>query len=225
MFLCVNPSLKLYLSIAWLLASARIAVAALLPTILCLHRSALQYYLGKMAGERERRRPSNVFSYFSAIIVLFGCLSLGLNLHISREINLGNVQQFLMDSFTESFQAGFPQLGGYDGDEESPWGNLEDQDGGHRLSGLNCDAYGGPSEDAAQEMVYWRDIPSDSLYESPFKRKHGPKQYLTFEPDQGGWNNIRMVSTEVFSCLGRSHVKPIRSTCAMRSRERVWKQS
>jgi hypothetical protein len=34
-------------------------------------------------------------------------------------------------------------------------------------AGLNCKDYGGPSFDAAQEMVYWHDIPSDSLYVSP----------------------------------------------------------
>ena len=133
---------------------------------------------------------SSVFSYFSAMIILFGCLSLGLNLHIAQEINLGNVQQFLLDSFTE---AGFGQLqyGDNNGnDDEATW--QQENNNGHSLSGLNCDAYGGPSEEAAQEMVYWRDIPSDAAYVSPFKRRTGPKQYLTFEPDQGGWNNIRM---------------------------------
>ena len=29
------------------------------------------------------------------------------------------------------------------------------------LAGLSCDEYGGPSNDLAQEMVYWQDIPSD----------------------------------------------------------------
>ncbi len=59
------------------------------------------------------------------------------------------------------------------------------------LVGLNCDVYGGPSEDIAKEMVYWEDIPSDSLYVSQFKRS-GITQYLTFEPDGAGWNNVRM---------------------------------
>lgn len=63
----------------------------------------------------------------------------------------------------------------------------------HRLAGLTCDKYGGPDEEAAQEMVYWEDIPSDAEWISPFHTKHrnGPTQYLTFEPDRGGWNNIR----------------------------------
>ena len=58
----------------------------------------------------------------------------------------------------------------------------------HKLAGLNCDAHGGPSNDLAQEMVYWEDIPSDSKFQSKFKR---PGQYMTFESDHGGWNNVR----------------------------------
>jgi hypothetical protein len=61
----------------------------------------------------------------------------------------------------------------------------------HRSAGLNCDNWGGPSHDAAQEMVYWEDIPSDERFASPFHQSNGPTQYLTFEPDGGGWNNIR----------------------------------
>jgi hypothetical protein len=34
-------------------------------------------------------------------------------------------------------------------------------DNDNALAGLSCDAYGGPSNDVAQEMVYWKDIPSD----------------------------------------------------------------
>ena len=62
-----------------------------------------------------------------------------------------------------------------------------------RIAGLNCDKFSGPSPQEAQEMVYWEDIPSDSEWISPFHSKHrnGPPQYLTFEPDLGGWNNIR----------------------------------
>ena len=75
----------------------------------------------------------------------------------------------------------------------------------HQLAGLNCDSHGGPPHDVAQEMVYWEDIPEDTKYISPF-RKQTP-QYMTFEPDRGGWNNIRMAmvrkccgSTSVYSC-------------------------
>lgn len=60
---------------------------------------------------------------------------------------------------------------------------------GHKLAGLRCEAYGGPSDEIAQQMVYWSDIPSDAKVSSPFRDKN---KFLTFEPDHGGWNNIRM---------------------------------
>jgi hypothetical protein len=60
----------------------------------------------------------------------------------------------------------------------------------YSLAGLSCEKYGGPAPDIAQEMVYWEDIASDNQHVSPLKRK-GVSQYLTFEPDKGGWNNIR----------------------------------
>ena len=59
----------------------------------------------------------------------------------------------------------------------------------HTIAGLNCEAFGGPSNDIAKEMIYWSDIPEDSLVLSPF---YDEDKYLTFEPDHGGWNNIRM---------------------------------
>jgi hypothetical protein len=58
--------------------------------------------------------------------------------------------------------------------------------GGHNLAGLYCEAYGGPPQQEAEEMVYWEDIPSDNKWISPFKQS-SITQYLTFEPDGGGW--------------------------------------
>ena len=53
----------------------------------------------------------------------------------------------------------------------------------HEISGLTCDAYGGPSDEIASQMVYWSDIPSDSNHVSPFQKKDGKTgvQYMTFE--------------------------------------------
>ena len=80
------------------------------------------------------------------------------------------------------------------------------------LAGLSCHAHGGPFEQQeADEMVYWRNIPSDELYVSPLRttftttsssssisntndyhiaaagqqRGQQRRQYLTFEPDGG----------------------------------------
>ena len=54
------------------------------------------------------------------------------------------------------------------------------------LAGLNCEPFGGPSNEIAQEMVYWEDIPSDANWRSPFYSPDKTR-YLTFEPDAGGW--------------------------------------
>ncbi|KAJ8604112.1 hypothetical protein CTAYLR_001779 [Chrysophaeum taylorii] len=43
------------------------------------------------------------------------------------------------------------------------------------------------------ELIYWRDVPADrALERAPYKRPGGEEQFLTFEYDAGGWNNIRM---------------------------------
>lgn len=90
----------------------------------------------------------------------------------------------------------------------------DNQDSFMKLATLDCKAYGGPSEEAAQEMVYWQDIPTDSAYAPPFfeiHRKGTEKKYLTFEPDGGGWNNIRMAMESTIAlavAMGRTLVMP-----------------
>jgi len=84
----------------------------------------------------------------------------------------------------------------------------------HPVAGLDCAQHGGPMErENAKEMVYWRDIPSDNSWTSPFKKSSvsGPRQYLSFEPDGGGWNNIRMSMETVLTmaiAMGRVLVLP-----------------
>lgn len=76
------------------------------------------------------------------------------------------------------------------------------------LAGLDCTAFGGPSNDIAAEMVYWSDVPSDNAHVSPF---YSPELYMTFEPDGGGWNNIRMAMETVLAmahAMGRTLVLP-----------------
>ena len=67
----------------------------------------------------------------------------------------------------------------------------------HPVGGLSCKAHGGPDETADADsrevvsgMTYWRDIPMDSSWKSPLTSD--PRKFLTFEPDEGGYNNIRM---------------------------------
>jgi hypothetical protein len=54
------------------------------------------------------------------------------------------------------------------------------------LAGLSCNDFGGPTE--TDHMVYWRNIPADETFVSPF-RSEGRRQYLTFEPDGGKQEN------------------------------------
>ena len=81
----------------------------------------------------------------------------------------------------------------------------------HNIAGLSCQAYyPSLSKEAVQDMVYWRDIPSDAAYKSPF---YDENKYLTFQPDDGGWNNIRMgMETVVLMAhaMGRTLVLPPR---------------
>eukprot|EP00956_Cyclotella_meneghiniana_P004352 scaffold5312_cov71-Cyclotella_meneghiniana.AAC.6 len=82
---------------------------------------------------------------------------------------------------------------------------------GHDLAGLTCADHGGPTDEIAQEMVYWEDIPSDSKFKSPIGTNDTVKKYLTFEPDGGGFNNIRMALETIVvmaHAMGRTLVMP-----------------
>jgi len=91
-----------------------------------------------------------------------------------------------------------------------------------KLSQLSCAKYGGPSDAAASEMVYWEDIEIDAKFISPFKRKD-TTQYLTFEPDLAGFNNVRMGVETVVAlahAMGKTLVvPPDRTIWAMDSAE------
>ena len=73
----------------------------------------------------------------------------------------------------------------------------------HRVAGLSCQPHGGPSDEHAAEMIYWRDIPADATFTSPFQNTGPSPKYLTFEPDEGGFNNVR-IATETAIALAIS---------------------
>jgi len=63
------------------------------------------------------------------------------------------------------------------------------------------------------EIIYWRVVPGDADYESPITPHHDNHhdRYLTFEYDQGGWNNARMgieCLIVVAHAMGRTLVVP-----------------
>ncbi|KAL9183369.1 hypothetical protein ACHAXT_005156 [Thalassiosira profunda] len=81
----------------------------------------------------------------------------------------------------------------------------------HDIAGLHCADHGGPSDDVAAEMVYWKDIPSDAAFKSPIGNEPGKRKYLTFEPDGGGFNNARMSMETIVlmsHAMGRTLVLP-----------------
>jgi hypothetical protein len=66
-------------------------------------------------------------------------------------------------------------------------------------------------------VIYWKSIPSDKKWVSPFKDVGPKRKFLTFEPDHGGWNNIRMAfeSTLLVAAAGGR-------TLVMQPRQRMY---
>lgn len=77
----------------------------------------------------------------------------------------------------------------------SPWpiDRVEITDTSHvhdsRHAKLECEGGDG----SEQELVYWHgENEDDDNWRSPWKPADGSRQYVTFESDNGGWNNVRM---------------------------------
>jgi hypothetical protein len=63
------------------------------------------------------------------------------------------------------------------------------------------------------EVIYWKIVPGDDVYESPITPHHGlhHDRYLSYEYDESGWNNIRMgmeCLIVLAHAMGRSLVIP-----------------
>ena len=96
--------------------------------------------------------------------------------------------------------------------------NINIKDEPHPVAHLNCADHGGPNnQQIIDEMVFWSDIPSDASYLSPMHPLNDPftpddtERFLTFEPDHGGWNNIRMAMETALvmsHAMGRTLVLP-----------------
>ena len=147
--------------------------------------------------------------YFLFILMGFGLVTLWMNLTHEGIVNPSQMfqdQHFSVISFTQ--QRSEEQQGQEDGEEEDQHREEQEVEAPHKLAGLDCSSYGGPSNEIAKEMVYWSDIPSDNLHVSPF---YDSQKFMTFEPDQGGWNNIRMSMETVLAmavAMGRTLVLP-----------------
>ena len=101
----------------------------------------------------------------------------------------------------------------YRGEKTMP--SSPDNDVLPKLGKLVCEKYGGPSEAASQEMVYWRDFPEDREYKSPFRSSKNEKKrkYVSVVMDAGGFNNIRMqveIAMAFAHATGRTFIIPPR---------------
>ena len=100
--------------------------------------------------------------------------------------------------------------------QQQQWRVNEDPPPETKLGSLHCKKYGGPSaKDAQEEMVYWKDIPHDREWKSPFLTTpiNKKRKYLSVEVDEGGWNNIRMtveIAMAMAHATGRTFVIPPR---------------
>ena len=81
---------------------------------------------------------------------------------------------------------------------------------------LSCDITNNKSDGSEQELVYWRSAESDDAWRSPWAPRTAAgsqqqQQYVTFESDNGGFNNVRMAfeTVAVFArATGRTLVLP-----------------
>ena len=131
---------------------------------------------------QSKKKNSNAFRCGFQSILTTVCLSLALYLYfITNQATQVTTQLLAMQQQATS-------TGNSNGAVRKQFVNAMKpaDDGVHKVAGLNCQAYNGPNtQEAVDEMVYWRDIPQDATYESPYKKVGPEVKYLTFEPDEG----------------------------------------
>lgn len=171
---------------------------------------------------KPQSRRSPLATYFLTVLLTFGVVSIALNSllaqsHLHHDQG-GTISAVLQESLAHLGSDGSsnnnnnsnkPQQVTTDGESEKT--TTEQQQ--FSLAGLDCTRYGGPVE--THDFVYWQDIPEDNRHVSPFHRKRkghiSKDEYLTFEPDHGGWNNIRMAMETILAlafAMGRTLVLP-----------------
>jgi hypothetical protein len=157
----------------------------------------------KKSGQGSTNRLFIIFSSLSFLVAI-------INIHFHHLVHVEHVHDKSRRQFIERFETS--RWDGARGKRsrtpQAPGGG----DGMHKLAGLRCmEEYGGPEDSYAEsEMAFWSDIPSDASYKSPFMDDDN-ERFLTFEPDHGGWNNIRMAMETALvmaHAMGRTLVLP-----------------
>lgn len=144
-------------------------------------------------------RRKNISKFFLCCIVFFVSFIVGLNIHYEW-LTVENYNSCNQDD-VEMNIAAIDQGEGTEAAVNATKGMKAENNVGDsksekpHLQSLQCEAYGGPSDDVASEMVYWWKIPSDEHFLNSFQKENlekGEEKYLIFEADSAGWNNIRM---------------------------------
>ncbi|KAL7455629.1 hypothetical protein ACHAWC_007164 [Mediolabrus comicus] len=148
-----------------------------------------------------------------------------------QSMDMGNTNNFNTDNSEATFRTGGKSMfasavDGFSSNQSSnaqiSMGNLKNNPSNSMHTGLQCESYGGPQNEAEySDLIYWRDIPSDAAYFSPNynaqiqESKNAGSfnriKYLTFEMDGSGWNNIRLGFENMIllaHSMGRTLVMP-----------------
>lgn len=162
---------------------------------------------GVRGGGYSTNRLFLIFSLLSFVVAM-------INIRFHHLFHDEHVHDRSLRQFQERFHTSRGEEGG-GGDPGGGRRPRSGEEGGgprHKLAGLRCaEEYGGPDDAYAEtEMAFWSDIPSDACYKSPFM-DDDVERYLAFEPDHGGWNNIRMAMETALvmsHAMGRTLVLP-----------------
>lgn len=160
---------------------------------------------------RNRRRFTNYSSIFCFLLVIYqyfsGIIVIPPLDTIVDNVMVNDISYLSISSSTRNYDPEYGQTQDQEEQEQAPLGTLQ------------CSSYYMDMEDEAEsniasEMVYWRNIESDKTFENYYQQKNrdnGEEKFLTFEPDVGGWNNIRMALETVIMLgisMGRTIVLP-----------------
>lgn len=152
------------------------------------------------AGRGSGRFRSGIFRFFAIASLVVGVLNVAYQeLHQPSDIAQIAENNFRTSHFRTDIREGDAESASKVADATNEQESVAKLLPPLRPHGLNCAKYGGPSDEVAEELVYWTDVPpSDAQYLSPFHPMHSAdenghfqEKYISFEPDSGGFNNIR----------------------------------
>jgi hypothetical protein len=114
-------------------------------------------------GRRLQQQQSSNWSFRTFSVGFFtGLVCFAVMTFYISDLSIQHTNTMTSTGSNMNFLDGMPQTTQQQKQQTTPIVTKKGSDqNDNALAGLSCDAYGGPSNDKAQEMVYWQDIPSD----------------------------------------------------------------